>query len=195
VTTLTTRKKKTSKKKKVSKKTTTSRKTKKPKWGVISFKEIEEWREKLGLTKSGMALALEVTNSTYHNWRRGTTVPHASQQDDIFARVKVLRANASGKNKQTPGGGKPKPKAKAKTRAKTGARAKTSAKRGRGPIKSQAPSQPAQMGVASPDSHPRSTSVPRPDIAAIAVAFVESQKKPVSAGSIVDLVNQLRTVM
>jgi DNA-binding XRE family transcriptional regulator len=59
--------------------------TKKPKWGVVNFKQIEARRKELSLPKSTMASNLGITNSTYHNWARGATVPHESQQEQIKA--------------------------------------------------------------------------------------------------------------
>lgn len=87
-------KKKTSKKvaKKTTKKKATRKKTskkasskKQPKWSVVTYKQIEARRADLGIPKSAMAKLLGVTNSTYHNWRRGTTVPHEAQQQAILA--------------------------------------------------------------------------------------------------------------
>ena len=53
----------------------------------LSFEILEEGRKVLGLRKLGMANLLGVTNSTYHNWKRGG-VPNTSCQikiQDILA--------------------------------------------------------------------------------------------------------------
>lgn len=75
--------------------------TKKPKWGVVNFKQIEARRKELSLPKSTMALNLGITNSTYHNWARGKTVPHESQQEQVKAAMDSMtgapaRSDASG---------------------------------------------------------------------------------------------------
>jgi DNA-binding transcriptional regulator YiaG len=92
-----TRKKKTKKKTKTSKvkttrstkkvKTTGGKRTtkKKPKWSLVTLKQIESRRGALSLSKLAMASLVGVTNSTYHNWCRGTTVPHEAQQEKIVA--------------------------------------------------------------------------------------------------------------
>jgi DNA-binding XRE family transcriptional regulator len=64
--------------------------TKKPKWGVVNFKQIEARRKELSLPKSTMALNLGITNSTYHNWARGATVPHESQQEQIKSALESM---------------------------------------------------------------------------------------------------------
>jgi DNA-binding XRE family transcriptional regulator len=64
--------------------------TKKPKWGVVNFKQIEARRKELSLPKSTMASNLGITNSTYHNWARGATVPHESQQEQIKAALDTM---------------------------------------------------------------------------------------------------------
>jgi DNA-binding transcriptional regulator YiaG len=66
------------------------KKKKKPKWTLVTFKQIEARRNELGLSKTKMATLIGVTNSTLHNWQRGTTVPHESQQ------TKILQAMHSG---------------------------------------------------------------------------------------------------
>lgn len=77
--------KKTTSKKAARKKTSKKASSKKqPKWSVVTYKQIEARRSELGLPKSAMAKLLGVTNSTYHNWRRGTTVPHEAQQQAIL---------------------------------------------------------------------------------------------------------------
>ena len=83
----TSKKKVATKKKRVTKKRASKKKTsskKQPKWTVVTYKQIEARRQELGLPKSAMAKLLGVTNSTYHNWRRGTTVPHEAQQQAIL---------------------------------------------------------------------------------------------------------------
>ena len=68
--------------------------TKKPTWSVVTYKKIEARRVELGYSKSAMAVTLGVTNSTYHNWRRGTTVPHSNQQEQIRDLMAALTVGA-----------------------------------------------------------------------------------------------------
>jgi DNA-binding transcriptional regulator YiaG len=213
----TTRGGKTTKKKPTSKKA----KTKKPKWSVITFKKIEQWRGKLGLSKSGMAEALEVTNSTYHNWRRGTTVPHPNQQDEILLRIQALENNVgttngsagsssqntgtsssakgSGKNGgQTKGRGRSSGQNKGRSTGRgsssSSSRSTTNGASG-GRFSRSAENGATEKGRASLGTHPTQHKVPRDDIAAITVAFIQSQKKAVSAGSIYKFVEGLREVL
>lgn len=69
--------------------------TKRPKWILVRFEQIESQRKALGLPKSGMARALGVTNSTYHNWQRGSTVPHPTQQQQLKDALNALSNGAS----------------------------------------------------------------------------------------------------
>lgn len=69
--------------------------TKQPSWGVVTFEQIEARRKELGLPKSAMANGLRITNSTYHNWARGTTVPHPIQQDQIKAALGTMTAESA----------------------------------------------------------------------------------------------------
>jgi len=155
--------------------------TKKPDWSVITFEQIEEWRGNLGLSKSAMAEALQVTNSTYHNWRRGTTVPHPNQQNDILARLQALRSpetnEVDGHSTAVVG---------------TGA-FRRSANRGRGPLRpSPEPTNvSAQPHVGTPTG-PQHV-LPHADaIGRITAAFIASQTEPVSAGSVVAFIEQVR---
>ena len=183
------------------KKATTKGKGKKPTWGVISFKKIEEWRVKLGLTKGAMAEALGVTNSTFHNWRRGTTVPHPAQQDEILQRIQVLEKNAgSAPAKRSVS----KPPAKKKTTKKARAtkkkrtvskrKTKTTAGKKAKPNKAQ-PSSP-RKGVVMPASQSAEPQViPTEGVSAITTAWLANQTKAVSAASTLDFVRQLRQVL
>lgn len=56
------------------------KKPQKRKWTVVSFKQIEAWREAGGLTKKGAAELLGVTNSTWHNWAGGIAIPSQTSQ-------------------------------------------------------------------------------------------------------------------
>ena len=170
-------------------------KTKKPSWGVVTFKKIEEWRTKLGISKSGMAEALGVTNSTFHNWRRGTTVPHPNQQDDIATRLDALERNAGSPlpapktkgTRATKGTGSK--KATKKAAKKTGERVAAKKKAGR-PLNSS-----SHQGAVSPVSLAGQPKVQRDDIATITAAWLANQRKAVSAGSVVGFVQSLQAVM
>lgn len=183
--------KKTSKKKVRAKTDRKVGKTKKPKWSLVTFKQIEGWRTKLKLSKAGMAEALGVTNSTYHNWRRGTTIPHVNQQEGILQRLEALEKNAT----VAKGSGRPmgRPSTKGKAPRNGGVRNRLEDYNLNGDGSNGA-------GPAHPDRLSSGTligqdKVLRPDIAAITVAFIQSQKKPVSAGSIYKFVEGLHQVM
>ena len=47
-------------------------------WSTVTYEELDAWRAERGISKKRMAEHLGVTNSTYHNWARGTAVatPH-----------------------------------------------------------------------------------------------------------------------
>jgi DNA-binding transcriptional regulator YiaG len=197
-------------KKKAAKKATSRRggkgKTKKPKWSAITFKQIESWRVKLGLSKSGMAEALQVTNSTYHNWRRGTTVPHPNQQEEILQRIKALETNSVSSSGKGKSGGAAKKRKTTKTTKTTTPRGGSKNGGGRNRLGdylneadadsgSSNGSRATHQGVVTPVSLSGSDNVPREDIAAITVAFIQAQKKAVSAGSVVGFVKSLREVM
>lgn len=211
------KKKRTSKKKKSASKKTTARgrssgKTKKPKWSVVTFKQIEQWRQKIGLPKSGMAEALGVTNSTYHNWQRGTTVPHPNQQHEIHARLQALETGA------IPGevtGSEPTPTAPGHSiKGAASARNGAVSKRGRGALAAASASrrtpsgdrresdggsewtttQPTASAQTTPASLLSVAKVLRTDgaLAAITVAWIESHKTAPSAGSVMKFITQLR---
>ena len=171
--------------KKVSKKGT---KTKKPSWGVVTFEKIEEWRTKLGLSKSGMAEALGVTNSTFHNWRRGTTVPHPNQQDDIAMRLSALERSVGTEPTSLKTSGMRGVKA-AKVKAAKVVKAvkRSTLKADRKTV--------AHQGIASPGTPMSYDKVPRDDIATVTAAWLANQKKAVSAGSVVAFVEALQVVM
>jgi len=61
------------------------KKSKKPIWSVIQFSDIERWREKADMPKVTLARALGVTNSTWHNWQNGKSVPSVGRQRKVRA--------------------------------------------------------------------------------------------------------------
>lgn len=178
-------------------------KSKKPKWSVISFKKIEEWRTKLDLPKSGMAEALGVTNSTYHNWQRGTTVPHASQQEEILQRINALEKSAGksgasssgssqgsskGKRGKKGGGGR-----QGGGRSGSGGKSKPAPTSGKFSRKSM--KQTSRQDTVPPGTRPGMDSVPREDVATITAAWIQSQKKGVTQAAVLKFVTALREVM
>jgi len=185
------------------KKTTkqTKAKTKKPKWDMVTFKQIEGWREKLGLSKSAMAEALQTTNSTYHNWQRGTTVPHPNQQEKILIRLQALETNASKGGDAPEQGTGPIPSKKGGKGSRgrqSGGRSGSSGGSGNaGPTgqSGRGSSKAPQVGKRTPASPTASPKVSRSDIAAITVAFIQAQKKAVSADTIFQFVEQLQDVL
>ena len=166
--------------------------TKKPKWTVVTYKKIEARRTELGYTKSAMAELLGVTNSTYHNWRRGTTVPHPNQQEQIKSVIsKLPSVKATTKAKAAA--------SKAKAKTKRGA----SGKRKRG-VTGRLPRRLGDVGGGSntmnkdyPASHPLYPSHPNsvPNIATITTAYINSQTKAPSAGSVLEFVRGLKDVL
>ena len=62
---------------------TRQRSRRKPAWGVVSFDELEAWRQDCGLPKKRLAGLIGVTNSTYHNWARGIAVATPNTQRKI----------------------------------------------------------------------------------------------------------------
>lgn len=56
-------------------------------WTVVTFAELEAWRQGQGLPKKRVADRLGVTNSTYHNWARGIAVATPATQHKIHALI------------------------------------------------------------------------------------------------------------
>lgn len=76
------------------------KRTRQPKWEAVTFAEIERIRLELGLPKRGMASALGVTNSTYHNWNRGNAIPTANRQQQLVRDLsRLTRGKASSSSK------------------------------------------------------------------------------------------------
>jgi transcriptional regulator with XRE-family HTH domain len=74
--------------KKVARKTRTNgdearRDERKPEWSIVTYPELEAWREKQGIPKKRLAHLLGVTNSTWHNWARGKAVATYATQRRI----------------------------------------------------------------------------------------------------------------
>ncbi len=78
-------KKKTPTKKKATKKVPSGVAAKKrPRaWTLVTFADLEVWREASGLPKKRAAEHLGVTNSTYHNWARGIAIPNTNTQKKV----------------------------------------------------------------------------------------------------------------
>ncbi len=199
---------KTRPRKKTKKTTKGGKTTKQPTWSVITFKKIEEWREKLGLSKSAMAEALSVTNSTYHNWRKGRTVPHANQQEEILTRIKALENNSAAGGGGSKGnskgkGGSSSGDASTGNRGRTGRGSTSDGGGGNGDGDNTGrPRRTTGHPTRTPDVYtppsgtlPGPGIVPRDDVATIAAAWIQSQKKPVSAGSVVSFVQELRSAL
>lgn len=172
---------------------------KQPEWTAISFNKVEEWREKLGLSKSAMAEALGVTNSTYHNWQRGDSVPYESIQERIKERIEVLEKHA--KAGTTP----PKPKKGAspkKTTSKKQAK-KTKAKRQtKGTAKSSKQKGTAKTGRRrqgrANSGTPSTFGVGSADpVSAITVAFIQSrsQNGPVTQQQVYSFIEGLHEIL
>ena len=164
------------------------RKTKKPKWTILTFAQIERRRKELGFSKARMALSLEVTNSTYHNWRRGTTVPHPNQQEILKAKMALLNP----KTEESP-------TTEAMFRSNLAL-----PNNGNGSATIDALSGISDTHESDQcmshrgrrvSSMSRAYAPPVPGLAAIVVAFIESQSKPPSADSIVSFANELREVL
>jgi transcriptional regulator with XRE-family HTH domain len=73
---------------------------KKPAWKLVTYKKLEAWRTQQGLSKKKTAEVLGVTNSTYHNWARGTAVATMNTQERI---VRLIE----GRPRESPSPSKP----------------------------------------------------------------------------------------
>lgn len=81
-------------KKKVKKKKTVKKVDgRKPAWKLVTPTAIEAARKQFKIGKVHMAQRLGVTNSTYHNWVRGTSVANAATQE----KIKAILAEGVGK--------------------------------------------------------------------------------------------------
>src|SRR5687768_13287757 len=56
-------------------------------WTVVTFEDLEAWRQRQGLPKKRVADMLGVTNSTYHNWARKIAVATPTTQQRIHALI------------------------------------------------------------------------------------------------------------
>ena len=167
-------------------KTASKPKTKKPKWTVVSYKKIEARRAELGLSKSAMAAALEVTNSTYHNWRRGTTVPHPNQQEEIAKKMAALTPKGDAPVKKKAGASKGRPK---RGQNSPGAQSKRS-----GHVSGGTHAQTTEDALSHPLFPNHSTYAPG-GVGAITSAWISSQGGKVSAGSVFEFVRGLKGVL
>lgn len=61
-------------------------------WTIVTFDELDAWRQRQSLPKKRVADLLGVTNSTYHNWARGIAVATPSTQQRIFD---LIRGNGA----------------------------------------------------------------------------------------------------
>jgi hypothetical protein len=156
-------KKSRAKKKKVKK---TKAKTKKPKWTLVTYKQIEAGRKKIGLSKSALEGNAEITVTRTKNGRTGRSVAPGSGTNG---------ANASGRRA-----------------ASAPQRGISPGSRGESDGGTEWSDQPSHTANVTPVSLLLSEQIPRHDaIAAITVAFIGSQEKPPSAGSVVEFVREL----
>ncbi|MGE0710551.1 MAG: hypothetical protein AB7N76_17890 [Planctomycetota bacterium] len=68
-------------------------------WTIVSFDELDGWRSERGIPKKRMAEMVGVTNSTYHNWARGSAVATQNTQERIRA-ILDGRADVNGDGTQ-----------------------------------------------------------------------------------------------
>ncbi|HBP19785.1 MAG TPA: hypothetical protein DEA08_18590 [Planctomycetes bacterium] len=52
-------------------------------WTLVTFAEMDGWRAERNIPKKKMADLVGVTNSTYHNWARGSAVATLNTQERI----------------------------------------------------------------------------------------------------------------
>ena len=156
----------------------TKTQAKKPKWSVINFKKIESVRNQLGFSKSAMAEAMGVTNSTYHNWRRGSTIPHLAQQEQIVATIARLQAS---EGSASPPEGQPED-----TRA-PGTAGRRSGDVGGG-------SDPMPANVKAHPMYPVNAQTV-PGIAAITSAWISAYSGDLSAGLVYEFIEGLKEVL
>ncbi|MDC3379492.1 helix-turn-helix domain-containing protein, partial [Planctomycetota bacterium] len=74
-------------KKRATKKKSKKRDGRKPVWELLQAADLEAFRTGNGLSKLAFAKKLGVTNSTYHNWVRGTSVPSKPAQQRLVASI------------------------------------------------------------------------------------------------------------
>lgn len=165
--------------------------TKKPKWGVVTFKQIESRRKELGISKTAMATGLGITNSTFHNWQRGTTVPHPAQQDVLKAALDKMTGTSTD--------AKAAPKASRKATSSNGTGRKHPERKA--PARENVAGGSMQGGFSA--THPfflgSGQSVPGEvqGIATITAAFITSQsaKEPPTKDSIYEFISGLKKAL
>ena len=52
-------------------------------WSLVTYAEMDAWRAERNIPKKKMADLVGVTNSTYHNWARGSAVATLNTQERI----------------------------------------------------------------------------------------------------------------
>jgi DNA-binding XRE family transcriptional regulator len=176
--------------------------TKQPKWSEVTFNQIEKRRKELGLSKSAMAQAIGVTNSTFHNWQRGTTVPHSTQQEQIKGILETLTVDAASSAGST-GRGRRRSSSDAPLSGVVslpgalGGRSERTPGTGENVLGGQHPML-GGFSMAHPMFPASLQSVPGadvPGVATITAAFISSQKEPPSAASVYEFVNGLRRTL
>jgi hypothetical protein len=56
-------------------------------WTIVTFADLEAWRQRHALPKKRVADLLGVTNSTYHNWARDRAVATPTTQQKIYSLI------------------------------------------------------------------------------------------------------------
>jgi transcriptional regulator with XRE-family HTH domain len=86
-------------------------------WKSTTFKVIQEFLDKTGMSQLKFAESLNVSNSTFHNWKNGRTAPNEETQEKIVALMKGGKTKKKTK-KKAKAKGAPKPTKKKKTAKK-----------------------------------------------------------------------------
>lgn len=58
-------------------------------WSIVTFEDLEAWRQQHRLPKKRVADLLGVTNSTYHNWANARAVATPTTQQKIYALIQA----------------------------------------------------------------------------------------------------------
>lgn len=174
---------------------------KKPSWDVVTFRQIEARRVELNHSKASIAEALGVTNSTFHNWQRGTTVPHVNQQEQIKAALDALtpRDKAAAQSGASKSGRKvqasPKPRATTESASK---------RLGASKLHRTVPKRAGDVGGGNTQMqngytnahpyYPTETPTVR-GVAQITAAWISSQGPGLSAGSVYEFASGIKKVL
>lgn len=73
--------------------------SKKNEWTKVSFEDIVDFITREEISKISFARKLGITNSTFHNWKNGKSVPDEPMQEKIAAMIGTKTGKGKGKAK------------------------------------------------------------------------------------------------